>query len=79
MEATDELSRHCGREGTLRKVVEGYRWPEMYVDVKGWVITCKQCENRAPPRYDQPLKSLTVSHLWQRVGMDISYMPKRED
>jgi hypothetical protein len=79
MEAAHELSGHRGREGTLPKVVERYWWPEMYVVVKDWVKTCEQCQKRAPLQYDKPLKSLTVSHVWQRVGMDISYMPKIED
>jgi len=79
MEAAHELSGHRGRAGTLQKVVEPYGWPEMYGDVKDWVKWWEQCEVRAPLRYDEPLKSLTVSHLWQRVGMDISHMPKTED
>ena len=79
MEAAHELSGHRGKEGTLPKVVERYWWPEMNVDVKDWVTTCKHCKKRVPLRYDEPLESLTVRHLWQRVGMDISYMPKTED
>jgi hypothetical protein len=51
----------------------------MYVDVKDWVKPCEQYEMRAPLRYDEPLKSLTVSHLWQRVGIDISKIPKTDD
>ena len=43
MEAAHELSGHRGREGTLRRVVERYWCPEMYVDVKDWVKTCEQC------------------------------------
>jgi hypothetical protein len=39
MESAHELSGHPGREGTLRKIVERYWWPEMYVDVKDWVKT----------------------------------------
>ena len=76
MEAAHNLSGHLGREGTLGKVVERYWWPVMYVDVKDRVKMCEQCEQRPPLLYDEPLKSLTVSHLCQRVGMDISYMPK---
>jgi hypothetical protein len=79
MEAAHELSGHRGREGTLQMVVERYWWPEMYIDVKDWVKMCEQCDKRAPLRDDEPLTSLTVSHLWQRVGVDISYMPKTED
>jgi len=79
MEVAHELSWHRGREGMLRKVVERYWLPEMYVDVIDWLTKCELCGKRAPLRYDEPLKSLTVSHLWQRVGMDISYMPKMED
>jgi len=51
----------------------------MYVDIKDWVKTYEQCEKGAPPRYDEPLYSITISHLWQRVVMDISYLPKTED
>jgi hypothetical protein len=50
----------------------------MFVDSKDWVITYEECEKRAPGRYEEPLKSLTVGHQWQQVVMDISYMPKME-
>jgi hypothetical protein len=63
MEAAHALSGHGGRERTLRKLVERYWWPEMFVDVNDSVKTCEQCEKRAPLQYDEPLKSLTVSHL----------------
>jgi len=32
-----------------------------------------------PQRYNKPLSSLTVSHLWQWVQMDIAYMSKTLD
>jgi len=51
----------------------------MNVDIKDWVKTYEQCEKRAPLRYDEPLESLKVSHLWLQVGMDISDMPKTEN
>jgi len=79
MNAAHKLSRHCGREGMLRNVLEMYWRPEMYVDVKDSLKTCEPSEKRLPLRYDKPLKSLTVSHLWERVTMDIFYMPKTED
>ena len=78
IEATHELSGHRGREGTLRKVAEHYWWPEMYADVIECLKTCEQCEKRVPLRYNEPLKSLTVSYLWQYIGIDIFYMPKME-
>jgi hypothetical protein len=28
---------------------------------------------------DEPMKSLTIGHLWQRVVMDILYIPKMKD
>jgi len=34
MEAAYELSGHCGRDRTLRNVVERYWWPAMFVDDK---------------------------------------------
>jgi len=50
MEAAHEVSGHHLREGMLRKVVEWYRWPEMYIDVKDSVKTCEHCEQRVPLR-----------------------------
>jgi len=41
--------------------------------------TCERCMERAPLRYDEPLKGLTFSPLWQQVVMDTLYMPKIED
>jgi hypothetical protein len=51
----------------------------MYVHVKYWETMCKQGETRAPIQYDEPLKSLTVNHLWQHVEMQISYMLTMEN
>jgi hypothetical protein len=79
MEAAPELSGHWGWEGTLRKVVGQYWWPEMCVNVKDKLKMWEHCEMRAPLQYDEPLNSLSFSQLLQRVRMDISYMPKTED
>jgi len=79
MDAAQGLSGHCGREGLSWKQVERCWWLEMYDDVKNWVKICKQCQMRAPLQYDKPLKSPTVTHLWQQVRMDILYMPKTEN
>jgi len=43
MDAANELSGLCGREGTLRKIVELYWSSEMYVNIKDWVKMCEQC------------------------------------
>jgi len=59
--------------------VEQYWLPKMYANVKDWAIMCDKCENRAQLRYDEPWRTVTVSRLWQRVGMHFAYMPKMED
>ena len=51
----------------------------MYVNVNELAKRWEQWDKRVPLRYDKPLKSLTGNCPWQRVGMDISYMPKTED
>jgi len=79
MEAAQKLSGHCGREGTIRKVAERFGGPEMYDHGKDCVKTTKQCKQRAPLQCDEPLKTLTVSHLWQWVGRNILYMLETED
>lgn len=75
MVAAHELSWHCRREGTFPNIVEQYWWPVMYVNIMDWVKTWEQHKKRAPLWYEEPLKSQTISHVWQRVGMDIVYMP----
>jgi len=64
MQAAHQRSGHCGRKGKIRKVVEQYWLPEMYVGVKDWVKMCEQYEKRAPLRDNEPVNCLTVSHLW---------------
>jgi len=79
MDPTYKLSKLCGKEKTLSKIVERYWWPELYADIKDWVKPRLQCDTWVQLRYDEPLKSLTVGHLWHWVGMDIFYMPRMED
>jgi hypothetical protein len=78
-EAAHKQSGHCEGERTIRNVMQRYCSPEMFVDVQDWVTMCEQCKQRAPPLHDEPLKSITVGHLWQCVGRNILYMPKTED
>lgn len=46
--------------------------------MKDWVELYKQCKKRVPLWYDVHLRCLPVGHLWQSVGIDISYRLKME-
>jgi hypothetical protein len=79
LKALHDEGGHRGREGTFRKLAERYWWPRMYDHVRDYVKTCKECQLRARRRYEEPLRTVTVSAIWRRVGLDAVHMPMDED
>ena len=47
----------------------------MYADIENWVRTCEECQRRARNRYDEPLHPTWSIIVWQKIGVDIVYMP----
>jgi len=39
------------------------------------VATCKECQLRDPLRLEEPLYLTYMSAMWEKVGLDIVYMP----
>lgn len=78
LEAAHEESGHRGREGTYRRVADRYWWESLSADSEKHVTTCEACQKRDGRRMEEALHPTWVSVMWQKVCMDIVYMPAVE-
>ena len=69
-------SGHKGREGTYRRVADRYWWENLHSEVKAYVQSCQKCQRRDPFRPEEALHPTWVALLWQKVGLDVVYMPR---
>jgi hypothetical protein len=76
LQAAHEESGHRGREGTYRRVADRYWWDDLSNKVASYVKACKECQMRDGRRMEEALHPTWVSMMWQKVCMDIVYMPK---
>lgn len=47
----------------------------MYQDVVEWVKTCDECQKQGKSRFDEPLHPTWSVMVWDKVGVDVIYMP----
>ena len=69
---------HKGREGTYRRVADRYWWDNLHEEVKSYVQTCEECQRRDPSRPEEALHPTWVAVLWQKVGLDVVFVPPCE-
>jgi len=68
-------SGHRGKKGSYKKVGLRYWWQRLCRDVEKWVKTCEECQKRSPIQVMEELHPTLDNPLWQRVGLDVVYMP----
>ena len=51
----------------------------MYDDVVKYVKSCEECQCRARKRQEEPLHPTWSITVWEKVGIDVVYMPVTED
>jgi Integrase zinc binding domain/RNase H-like domain found in reverse transcriptase/Reverse transcriptase (RNA-dependent DNA polymerase) len=66
---------HRGREGTYRRIADRYWWKDLSREVAKYCRSCQECQRRAPNRQEEALHPTWVSVMWQKVALDIVYMP----
>ena len=76
LQAAHEESGHRGREGTYRRVADRYWWKDLADVVAKYVRSCKECQMRDGRRLEEALHPTWVSVMWQKVCVDIVYMPR---
>lgn len=78
LQQLQDESGHKGREGTYRRVADRYWWENLHFEVKSYVQSCEECQRRDPSRPEKALHPTWVALLWQKVGLDVVYMPPCE-
>jgi RNase H-like domain found in reverse transcriptase/Integrase zinc binding domain len=76
-EMHDEVG-HKGRITTFERVRRRYQWKRMFEDVAEWVKTCEDCQRRSKLRYEEGLHPTWSVMVFDKVGVDIVYMPVGE-
>ncbi len=71
-------SGHKKREETYRRVADRYWWDNLHEEVKGYLQTCEECQRRDLSRSEEALHPTWVAVLWQKLGLDVVYMPYYE-
>jgi len=64
-----------GRESTYRQVANRYYWDKCYKDVWEFVASCDRCQLRDPRRLEEALCPTWSSTLFEKIGLDVIYMP----
>ena len=68
-------SGHKGREGTYRRVADRYWCDNLHAEVKSYIQSYEECQRRDFSRPEEALHPTWVSFLWQKVGLDVVYLP----
>jgi len=68
-------SGHLGQKATYHQAAKRYQWRGMYSDVIEWVKTCDECQRLAKFRFEEPLHPTWSITVWEKVGLDVVYMP----
>ena len=51
----------------------------MYHDVVKYVKSCEECQHCSRIRQEEPLHPIWSLTVWEKVGIDVVYMPKMDD
>ena len=77
-EIHDEIG-HKGRGATFEQVKRRYQWKGIFSDIDEWVKSCEECQKRAQIRYEEGLHPTWSVSVWDKVGVDIVYMPQSNE
>ena len=78
MDIHDEIG-HWGHNAVFDGVRRRYQWAGMYVDVEQWVKSCEECQRKSRLRYEEGLHPTWSVMVFDKLGVDVVYMPRSED
>ncbi len=70
----DEIG-HRGVNSTFERVSRRYQWKGMFEDVASYVKSCPECQRRKRNQLQEPLHPTFTSYVWEKIGVDVVYMP----
>jgi RNase H-like domain found in reverse transcriptase/Integrase zinc binding domain/Reverse transcriptase (RNA-dependent DNA polymerase) len=75
LEELHDEKGHMGKKATYNLISKRYQWKGMYSDVAEWVKTCDECQKRSKFRFAEPLHPTWTITVWEKMGLDVIYMP----
>ena len=65
-------SAHLGVNRTMEKIVRRYTWPNIYKEVRQYVLRCHDCQGRKGPTTFKAglLQCVKIERPFERVGFD---------
>ena len=51
----------------------------MFDGVANYVKTCEECQKRSRLRYEEPLHPTVSRTVWEKIGVDVVFMPETPD
>src|SRR5262245_60197001 len=62
---------HLNKDAVLEHIRKRYVWKTMYKDVKDYIQSCWECQQRGNPRQNNRIQSIPVEDIFERWGIDI--------
>jgi hypothetical protein len=66
----DPTAAHFATDTMFDKIKNRYYWPQMYDDIKSYVISCDFCQRRGKQKNKQPLHPIPVESPFYQIGID---------
>ena len=66
----DPTAAHASKEQMFNKMKERYYWPQMFEDIKNYVLTCDPCQRRGKAKRNEPLHPIPVEKPFHQIGID---------
>ena len=70
---------HRGQQVTYDQLHWRFQWKDMYNDVVKYVKSYEECQRRSRIRQEEPLHPTWSLTVWEKVEIDVVYMPKTLD
>jgi len=66
----DPTAAHASKEQMFNKMKERYYWPQMFEDIKNYVLTCDPCQRRGRAKRNEPLHPIPVEKPFHQIGIN---------
>lgn len=76
----DPTAAHASKDTMFNKMKDRYYWPQMYEDIKKYVMSCDICQRRGKAKRNEPLHPIPVGEPFYHIGIDfVGPLPKTKD
>jgi hypothetical protein len=66
----DPTAAHFSIDTMFDKIQSRYYWPQMYNDIRSYVISCDSCQRRGKQKTKLPLHPIPVESPFHQIGID---------